>query len=1178
MATLRFTPRRTTSAHSDELFEFVDYTSASHFERFTTSVEEVLSIWGVKDGQHGIYVQDQFENVAGKNLSQSQLTGDLGYSQTEIISIDDSDSAYALTYHYHPGGRAIPESKDASAEGDSRYRRHFACDDFLSSTLPEPTTVTATVPNPTFHALHRWTGLSRLFVLAPANPPDIFKPSTSSNTIDIHTAKLLISACAMAFHNTGCTVPVFVQTGQHWSSLFTGYMLANSRGVDATAESDEGLGWTGCDIEVRFNTAVVPFVPAQFSHLQGLTEMFREKLGSRESDYGSASWCPPAEIAAAGLITYNLKNWFEEDWKRFDDDGLAGSIVNDDEDLGSPLSPEDDFLNGFAQSDSLSLTLKLESQPSETAISAPPSLPFGPLNDPLRSLTLLAQFPFAPSDAYQDYDNPTEMDALLAKNWTLRCEIAPQNQQRAFLAEIIEQAVSSWIKDPSNKEYLAPYDEGNREESPTRPRPDRDLGNLRNFVNAVSQARSTPGGIAMVDTADVESVLQALFEQPSSRSSSDIYYHGERFITSRHSDISLSTARALGFHFRHGSVAPYRSLLWNLLLHALNTLSPNSKMQYSSTFIGFLKILWTEVMRRIRWHWDHLELIPDVGVHTMSRERTGAGSAKLGDNSATVKPKISREVGIDLRFNMLHQKLAMINCCILREQQSQKRTGNGQTTSSLDKTSTSLTPAPSMKGAIKNLFDPFADSMPQLSPTERFGRVARFIEKFVEGDNEDHPPQSYILSDAAAVTEDSGKQVVRSASPAIPMKDKSQSVRRPNGALCYNVQFSRNFCLMNPSGSAASTRNIPSSMIDDSDEDSELFFDSIDDAGIDLSSDAQAQRQKKKISKKQRPLEARAEVISPSSLSQNSDVSDAQPYSLGDSYVRLNLSVSLEAAATEPGPGLVQQGQLQMTRMPEDDEEERDLEVMGEDESEGQVCKIEGVTLSRTGESMWLPDTQNTGFMTEDMLKQQAEVFESLGTSSDAAKIRAKMQSEHLVSDMQAFKAANPHAVMEDFVRWHSPRDWIVDVDDDGNTLSTGKLSIRMSEPGNLWQELWKVCSFLKYCSMCKIVPFSCSSSTLVLNLQAIKAGSGESTKTFALHYLESMSVYEVFSQTLMNVLCNPTQRLLPTISLIAYDTLVSHPVAMQAKPVASGLLDLAKTLISYPWDELRSVRFYLLL
>jgi len=54
---------------------------------------------------------------------------------------------------------------------------------------------------------------------------------------------------------------------------------------------------------------------------------------------------------------------------------------------------------------------------------------------------------------------------------------------------------------------------------------------------------------------------------------------------------------------------------------------------------------------------------------------------------------------------------------------------------------------------------------------------------------------------------------------------------------------------------------------------------------------------------------------------------------------------------------------------------------------------------------------------------------------------------------MEAFKAANPDCILEDFVRWHSPRDWIEDA-----TLETGgTLSNRMREPGNLWQELWKV-------------------------------------------------------------------------------------------------------------------------
>ena len=84
------------------------------------------------------------------------------------------------------------------------------------------------------------------------------------------------------------------------------------------------------------------------------------------------------------------------------------------------------------------------------------------------------------------------------------------------------------------------------------------------------------------------------------------------------------------------------------------------------------------------------------------------------------------------------------------------------------------------------------------------------------------------------------------------------------------------------------------------------------------------------------------------------------------------------------------------------------------------------------------------------MMWEQQGVLARLGTSEEAAKVRAKMQSLSLVSDMQAFKvghmtvtrfatlfffdgatppgaqtqAANPGSLLEDFVRWYSPRDW----------------------------------------------------------------------------------------------------------------------------------------------------------
>lgn len=64
-------------------------------------------------------------------------------------------------------------------------------------------------------------------------------------------------------------------------------------------------------------------------------------------------------------------------------------------------------------------------------------------------------------------------------------------------------------------------------------------------------------------------------------------------------------------------------------------------------------------------------------------------------------------------------------------------------------------------------------------------------------------------------------------------------------------------------------------------------------------------------------------------------------------------------------------------------------------------------------------------------------------------------------ADMSAFKAANPDAIFEDFIRWHSPRDWEND-DNEENRMSEssswpprGKLSDRMSDAGNSWRKIW---------------------------------------------------------------------------------------------------------------------------
>lgn len=55
-------------------------------------------------------------------------------------------------------------------------------------------------------------------------------------------------------------------------------------------------------------------------------------------------------------------------------------------------------------------------------------------------------------------------------------------------------------------------------------------------------------------------------------------------------------------------------------------------------------------------------------------------------------------------------------------------------------------------------------------------------------------------------------------------------------------------------------------------------------------------------------------------------------------------------------------------------------------------------------------------------------------------------------------QAANPGCVLEDFVRWYSPRDYVEEevVDETGVSVIKGRLSARMNIPGNMWVEAWE--------------------------------------------------------------------------------------------------------------------------
>ncbi|XP_021278490.1 rab3 GTPase-activating protein catalytic subunit isoform X1 [Herrania umbratica] len=130
----------------------------------------------------------------------------------------------------------------------------------------------------------------------------------------------------------------------------------------------------------------------------------------------------------------------------------------------------------------------------------------------------------------------------------------------------------------------------------------------------------------------------------------------------------------------------------------------------------------------------------------------------------------------------------------------------------------------------------------------------------------------------------------------------------------------------------------------------------------------------------------------------------------------------------------------------------------------GSAGPVGSMKLLKSYQSLHAPYTQDAPLMTEDMHEERLRAVEAFGDSFDFS---AQLERDTLSSDMSSFKAANPDAVFEDFIRWHSPGDWENDESEANGPSKNrtegmkddwpprGRLSQRMSDHGNLWRQIW---------------------------------------------------------------------------------------------------------------------------
>ncbi|XP_051143274.1 uncharacterized protein LOC127259743 isoform X2 [Andrographis paniculata] len=154
---------------------------------------------------------------------------------------------------------------------------------------------------------------------------------------------------------------------------------------------------------------------------------------------------------------------------------------------------------------------------------------------------------------------------------------------------------------------------------------------------------------------------------------------------------------------------------------------------------------------------------------------------------------------------------------------------------------------------------------------------------------------------------------------------------------------------------------------------------------------------------------------------------------------------------------------------------------------------------------MYAPVIQGPPPMTEDMHEERLQAAQALG---DSFMYSGQLEKDILASDMSAFKAANPEAVFEDFIRWYSPKDWENENSDLSESSHTnlikntsevewppcGRLSERMSDHGNSWRKIWN-----------EAFPLPASKQKPLFD--PIREGEK------ALHYLETLRPHQLLEQ-----------------------------------------------------------------
>ncbi|XP_075685314.1 rab3 GTPase-activating protein catalytic subunit isoform X2 [Rhinoderma darwinii] len=320
-----------------DVFEITDFTTASEWERFISKVEEVLNDWKL------IGVSSK------KTPEKGEFTSGVWEEKGEEVLF--ADFKFCIKHHCFVQDSGEREEKDDEVE------------DTLPVCMQDSLCTNNDFP-PIAHCLVRWYGLREFVVISPAANDAVISESKCN---------LLLSSVSIALGNTGCQVPIFVQIHQKWRKLYVGEC--------------QGPG-----VRTDFEMVHLRKVPNQYTHLSGLLDIFKSKIGC------PLTALPPVNIAIR--FTYVLQDWLQYFWPQQppDIDAVVGGEVGGLE---------------FGK------------------------LPFGACEDPISELHLATTWPCLTEGIIVDNDVYSDLDPLQAPQWSVRVRKAdnPQCMLGDFVSE-----------------------------------------------------------------------------------------------------------------------------------------------------------------------------------------------------------------------------------------------------------------------------------------------------------------------------------------------------------------------------------------------------------------------------------------------------------------------------------------------------------------------------------------------------------------------------------------------------------------------------------------------------------------------------------------------------------------------------------------------------------------------